>query len=346
MERGNNSDKGKKVVIFSLLLLATAAISFMLGAILWQKKEVSVAATPVNKNAGAAGVKYDMLVKDNDVLASRVNTLQQLDQQYAGLLTDSNSQEQLNSINKDIYIQEEVFRGSIDSIFLDAPGLADSSLNKLFNDIISGYRSILENRRSISSLRTAINMNKTGLKPDEMAMLKNQNELQEKTNKIATLESELKAMTVKGPAIAPSKTDNTSDDVTALKENITELTNKVTSLTTANNALKQDNEKIVKQQNDAIKNLNAGELSFKNKTAGMQQRVDALNAELRLAQVDCNLNRVDASQIISTSKQRKQLLSEASGILTSLSNTDDPAIKKKVQDKILRLNQVAANSRD
>ena len=78
----------------------------------------------------------------------------------------------------------------------------------------------------------------------------------------------------------------------------------------------------------------------------LQQKVDVLDAELRLARVDCNLTRVDAAQIISNSRQRKELLSEASGILTSLSKYEDADIKKKVHDKITRLNQVAANSRD
>jgi len=55
---------------------------------------------------------------------------------------------------------------------------------------------------------------------------------------------------------------------------------------------------------------------------------------------------VDATQIISNSKQRKQLLSEASSILTDLSASGDADIRSKVKEKIMRLNQVAANTRD
>ncbi len=84
---------------------------------------------------------------------------------------------------------------------------------------------------------------------------------------------------------------------------------------------------------DAAGVTNSGEISFKNKVGGLQQKVDELNAELRLARVDCNLSKVDAAQIIFNAKQRKQPPTESSGILKSLSDTDNAGIKKKVQVK-------------
>jgi len=67
---------------------------------------------------------------------------------------------------------------------------------------------------------------------------------------------------------------------------------------------------------------------------------------LQLATVDCSLTRADATQSISSAKQRKLLLSEASSILTDLSATGSAEVKRKAQEKIARLNQIAANTRD
>ena len=78
----------------------------------------------------------------------------------------------------------------------------------------------------------------------------------------------------------------------------------------------------------------------------LEKRVSDLNTEIRLAQVDCNLSRVDATQIISNSKQRKALLSDALNTLNTLAVNGDATVKRKVLDKINRLNQVSSTFRD
>jgi len=343
MKPGNS--KTKQLIIFCLLLLATAGLASLLVAAVWHREDAEVVkpSTPQQAVTGNAG--YISLFACNTVLVKRVTELQQLDQQYATLLTEPNSKKMLDAVNQQIFVQEEIFRGSLDSAFLNTTIHGDSGINKLFTSILAGYRSILQNRGTVGSLRTTINMNKTGLSPNQAAVLKNQNELRDKNNKIALLETTIKEMATK-TKIADEPIAKEKDDVIALRRNIADQNNKVAALVTINSTLKQDNDKLLKLESDYVKNISAGDAANKNKTTSLQQKVDALNAELRLAQVDCNLSRVDAGQIISTSKQRKQLLSEASGILTNMANSEDVIIKKKVQDKITRLNQIAANSRD
>ncbi|MEP7141893.1 MAG: hypothetical protein ABI707_03430 [Ferruginibacter sp.] len=347
MNPDNSSYRRKRLLVFSLILLATVGIASFLILTLWQNEDPTPAAkVEKTEQASVSPVHYNLIQADNELLTSRLNSLQQLDQQYAGLLPKSNDKKLYDSINQLIFLQEKVFRGSIDSIFLNTPNQADSGFTKLFNNIVDSYKSILENRRSMSSLRNAINLGKDSVTPDGMDLLKTQNELQEKNNRIASLESELKAMTQNKVNAVPQTVAAQNENTAVLKENIATQESKIATLTAAYYSLKQDNDRLLKQQNDAPKTAGTGELSFKTKTAALQQNIDELNAELRLAQVDCNLSRVDAGQIISNSRQRKELLSEASGILMSLAKSDDAEIRKKVQSKIVRLNQVAANSRD
>lgn len=343
MKPGNS--KTKQLIIFCLLLIATAGLASLLFAAVWHREDAEVVKASTPQQALTGDVGYVSLFACNTALMKRVNELQQLDQQYATLLTEPDSKKMLAAVNQQIYVQQEIFRGSLDSAFLHISIHGDSSINKFFTSIVAGYRSILENRGAVGSLRTAINLNKTGLSPNQAAAIKNQNELQIKNNKIALLETTIKTMTVKNkPSNEPILEDR--DELVTLKRNIASQENKVAALLTINNSLKQDNDKLLKLESDYVKNIGASDAANKNKTNSLQQKVDALNAELRLAQVDCNLSKVDAGQIISTSKQRKQLLSEASGILTNLANSEDVIIKKKVQEKITRLNKIAANSRD
>ena len=341
-------DGTKKIITFSLIILLTAGIASLLTAAFLKKSRDynDVKLDNFNNNTNSSPINYNVLIANNNVLSNRINLLQQLDQKFADKLSESGDKKMLDSINLQIFVQEEVFRGSIDSIFLNSASQRDTNLNNLSNNMVSSYRSILNNRQAITSLRNAINLNSTSLSPDKKVLLKLQNELQQKNNQLLTLENSIKSMGKEKGSVV-QKNDIQEGNSSALKKSITDLENKVYLLTSTNYILKQDNEKFLKAQTNAAKtNSSDNDPNLKNKAIALQKNVDMLDAELRLARVDCNLSRVDASQIISNSRQRKELLSEASGILTSLSKYDDAEIKKKVHDKITRLNQVAANSRD
>jgi hypothetical protein len=191
-------------------------------------------------------------------------------------------------------------------------------------------------------MRNALAMQNSSFSTDEKAMLTMQDALSQKESMISELKNTLKLQAKTNSNLANGKNDNNAE----LSKNISTLENTLAALTASNNSLKNDHDRLLKQQNENSKNAGTNETMLKEKTVALQQKVDALNTELQLAQVDCNLSRVDAAQIISNAKQRKQLLSEASYILTNLSATANDDVKKKVKDKIVRLNQVAANSRE
>jgi hypothetical protein len=342
----NHFNTTTKRIIFSGILIAMACIELFLFFSIWIKEEppVLLSKTLSSPPPITLPVNYDVLLRANAILSDRLKTLQQSDQQYADALTEANGQLMLDSINRKIYTQEEIFRGSIDSIFLNTNNLPDSGHNLLFENIINSYKSILENRHSTGRLRNAININKKSFTPDASATLKLTNELEEKNGRIASLESTLKSLNSNNRVAA--KTSINAESTAVEKEDEMLLENKLAALTAAHNNLKQDYERVLKQQSEISKTGAANEQVLKNTASSLQEKVKELNAELSLARVDCNISRADAAQIISNAKQRKQLLSEASGILDNLGRTTDAGIKRKVNEKILRLNQVAANSRD
>lgn len=342
----NQPDKTKKIVIFSLILLATAAIEFLLIVSLWKNDMPSLSSTNRYSTPPIGlSLNYDMLLQTNEILSERLKTLQQSDQQYADFLTESNNKDMLDSISRRIYIQEEIFRGTIDSIFSNSNNPADSGQNRLFGNIIACYKGILKSRHATGSLRSAINMNKQSFTPDAIATLKLTKELEEKNEQIASLVSKLRNPVLSTPVSNNRSTDD-SEEIDSGKENDRVIENKLATLTAAYYSLKQDNERLLKQQSEISKANVAGDQVLKNTTIILQQKVNELNTALSLARVDCNITRADAAQIISNARQRKQLLSEASGILNRLATTDNDDIKRKVREKILRLNQVAAYSRD
>jgi len=295
-----------------------------------------------------------VLLMQDEILHGHLNALQKLDKEYTTLLSDTANKNGMEGINARISAEESFLNESIDSIskeLVNNPGVVDESL---FTNMVTSFRLALENRRGLSNLRDALGVGKATINPGQQLMLKVKSELLAKETKIANLENALKVMQAnldkkpvapvsviaKVPVVVPKAPLPLSTENDNLnKEKLIEKDNKIVALTTTNSMLQKEYDRLSKQYTDAKKNLETNDL--KSKSVALESKVDELNTELRLAQVDCNLARADASQIISNSKQRRVLLSEASAILNNISKSDNAAVQKKVQDKIARLNQVA-----
>ena len=333
-------------MLFSVLaLLVTASLAFILFTSLKQMDAVNIVAKKINHNA-AASEQDNVLLGYDELLHAKLNGLQQLDNKFTEMLVSTQPDKNYDSLNAIILQQEEEFRKSIDNI--DHQGKKLRIGNVQFSKMITSFKSILESRKSIGSLRNAVTIGQSSFTPDEKEMFKLQEELMTKTNRVTTLENSLTALEKKTADIPSqllfNKNSKLADSVKFVA-NINVLENKISALTATINSLKQDNDRLQKFQNENDKNIVSNEAVLREKTI-LQQRLDFLNAELQLARVDCNLSRVDAAQIISTAKQRKLLLNEASSILTNLSATGNADVKRKAQEKIAKLNQITANSRD
>jgi hypothetical protein len=332
MKPDSNVERKKKLITLATLAFFTVGLVFLLLSSLWRNNDPMPLARPVDDKSFLLMQQNKSLQQYDELLHGKLNALQQSDKEFAASLTDSNGKSP-GDLNRVILQQEHDFSKLVDSIRLEVFKFTDADIKNNFSKMITSFRLAADNREAMGSLRNAVAMNSDGFSTDEKSMLKMKNELDEKTAKITALENLLKA----------AAKNNTAKK---MKQNIAALESKMAALSAVNNTLKQDNDRLLKQQNETGTNSSNNEVMLKDKTIALQQKVESLNAELQLLKVDCNLSRVDATQIISTAKQRKLLLTEASSILTDLSASNNADIKKKVREKIVRLNQVAANSRD
>lgn len=339
MEPLNIAERRKKLITLGILVTVTVVLLVIAAASFRQFGAVDT-------SIAAGKPATDLLAMDEN-LHNQLNKLQQLDQQYAAMLTDNAAAKNFDSLNKAIAAQEDVFRTAIDSLERTGNAIEDESSRDEALRMISSFKYLLQSRKSIATLRNAVAVSNPAFSADEKQLIQLQNELMDKDEKISDLETSLALAEIKqqpAPTPAAAPVNNTANE-TRLRENMVLLESKIATLTETNNALKEQYDQL-KQRAEQNKNTASAEADLKTRNNSLQQKIDDLNAELRLAQVDCNISRVDATQIISNAKQRKQLLSEASSILTDLSTVNNADVRQKVKDKIAKLNQVAANSRE
>ena len=286
-----------------------------------------------------------MLVQDG-LLHSRLNNLQQMDGNFAMTLTDSSKKGQVDSINRTILVMEANFLKTLDSIEYENKRNTGNS-QEVMRDITEAFREELSNRRVLTNLRMALSSGNKMFTGDQTMVLQWQNEMLAKQKRIESLENDLKAWQLNLYNNNHSSVNELlKQDNTILQSAYKEQDKKIATLTTANMALKLENDKLRTQPSDTRKVTDAGDNTNKEKYAAMERQISELNAEIRLSQVDCNLSRADAQQIISNSKQRKVLLSDALNLLNGLSKTEDPVLLLKVREKIARLKQLANTVRD
>lgn len=351
MKPVNSSSRKMNMLFFVLALFITGGLIFILFSSLKEVDGGALAsknfpsANTVNAGFNSSDKK---MVQYGELLNAQLNHLVQLDEQFAAMQGSALGNKNYDSLNLVILKQEESLRKSIDSISGQETGAIKEG-GELFAGMITAYRAMLESRKNIAGIRNAVAISQGSFTPDEKAMFKIQEEIMAKTNRITTLENALKELEKKEagtPSLVLAKQNEKFADSIRFVASINVLQNKITTLNTSINNLKLENDRLQKLQGDNVKNTGSSDASLKEKTIIMQQRIDALNTELQLSQVDCNLSRVDAGQIISTAKQRKMLLNEASSILTNLANSGNSDAKRRAQEKIVKLNQIAANSRD
>jgi hypothetical protein len=339
MSNFNLPERRKKIILFGILLSVTMGLVFLLASSLTATGNKE---TTINIKPNKANDENIQLIRINEGLQSKLAALQSLDKQFAESITSENFITKSDSINGLIQLQEAALATAIEQYSQQENNFTDTVINEGINKMIAAYKATLDSRTANSKMRNALAMQNSSFSTDEKAMLTMQDALSQTESMISELKNTLKLQAKTNSNLANGKNDNNAE----LSKNISTLENTLAALTASNNSLKNDHDRLLKQQNENSKNAGTNETMLKEKTVALQQKVDALNTELQLAQVDCNLSRVDAAQIISNAKQRKQLLSEASYILTNLSATANDDVKKKVKDKIVRLNQVAANSRE
>lgn len=334
---------------FAGFYLASVLLMILIGITFWKNNPQPIQQATLKSVPGTKNSVEHQVVLSDELLHNRLSQLQELDKKYALLLTDSTlSSFQLDSANKIILNAEALFRKTIDSVEQENKQYNSVDNENMLTNMTDAFSISLENRRSANNIRMALVTSRKGMNTDQKSLLQLQNELQKKDDRIAELEASLKTK----PVVASINTSDNNDLIKrneSLRTDIKTMEDKNYALTKLVNSLKQDNENLTGQLNDqhtTKRTIESSEGDTKTKTAAMERRLEELNAELSFARVECNLSRADAKQIISNSRQRKDLLTDALNTLNSLARSDNAAIQQKAKEKINQLNRLATTLRD
>ena len=116
--------------------------------------------------------------------------------------------------------------------------------------------------------------------------------------------------------------------------------------------LRHNNETLQGRLHEAIRSPSGGPAddvptgSATARTAALERQSAQLSDDLRFAEVDCNLVRADARQVIYTDKQRKELLTDALTTLNELVKSPDAETQKKARNRITMLRTIASTVHD
>ena len=134
------------------------------------------------------------------------------------------------------------------------------------------------------------------------------------------------------------------DENAGLQLRLSEQASTGTALKEQVSNLQQANEALRLRLKDPDGQGGAGGTAIAVPPAG--NTVDLLNAELRLAEANCDLSRADAHQVVYNARQRQELLTEALGILTQLEQSPDVEIQKKARQKMAELRSIVSTVHD
>jgi hypothetical protein len=139
-------------------------------------------------------------------------------------------------------------------------------------------------------------------------------------------------------------------DKTALQQKLDEAQKDAKIANNQLTALHQANENLQSRLKEAdhttASSSDAQKTALNTKNAALERKSEELADELRFAEVDCNLSRADARQIVYNSRQRNELLTDALTTLTQLAKSPDAEIQKKAREKLATLRSIASSVHD
>ena len=353
MRPDNFIERRKRILAFAGLYAASIILLFFIFSAFGGRLSVS------DPNSGRAfEARQPASDNNNDVLRADsllhmgLYRLQQLDDQYA-MLPDGSDAAVRNSIAALVSGNEQVLKKQVDSVEQLSAVYAGAGKSALYKTIINSFRAALNERQSLKNIRMTIASGNSLTGGGQQDVLLWKNELLQKDNEITGLKTELKDR--QGVSFASSANPGAQEarkgEIDLLKTAFNDQQKEYDLLKDKYNRLKTDNSIMAGQLVDyrrnttpaAAENTDAAEST---KISALEQQVMALNADLSFARIDCNLDRADAQQIISNARQRKELLSQALGMLKSLLGSGDGSVQKKAKEKITRLNHIANTLHD
>lgn len=281
----------------------------------------------------------EQLLNESDILLLKLKQLQKADELYASLFIQSKVTPAMDSVDTKISTEEAKFKNVIDSFNQkkDSYSGRDKDLFQKMNDY---FEQSFESRRSIGNIRYALAEGNFNLDDNQQKWLKLNSDLIAKNNRIEELQNSLNSKNEKAASVAAL---SNSSETVSLKATLQlqrseneNLKNKINSL---NNTISGLQSNLAKKGNSVANNS-------ENISSSNSKKVEILNDQIELANINCNLIRADVQQIISNSKQRQKLLSDALANLNNLSKSNNPEIKNEVNIKLKELQRIAETVRD
>lgn len=349
METGNLVNKKKLNSRFGFFYILSIVLLALIFSGLWnmyyQSNAISSNITRSGDNADA-----NEILKQDELLHAGLKRLQQLDDSYALFVIDAADSHRLDSLNRVIENIETALSNSIDSIAHEKKTF-NNVLNMVKRDsLVSAFKLALNSRTSLGYIRTALSGSNSNFSEDQRRLLQLKLDVENKNKRIVALEKQLMAQqSAKVTAAPPEPKSRANQENEVLREQNKMHEELISRLQAANTSLTKSNSRLTQQVADVRSSISLNEGQSKTdqkKTDNLENKIIDLEAELEFAKIDCNLSRADAKQIISNSKQRKQLLQESLNSLSNLSHSSNLSTQRTAKEKLSRLQSIVATIRD
>jgi hypothetical protein len=181
----NITEKKRMTFIFFGFYAASAVLLILIFTVFWNRNSADgISRAGKNHLSGD-----DQLLQAEDLLQERLNNVQYADKKFASLLADSGIKANFDTIFNKIQEKESAFRHAVDSI--SGMEVSVRNLGK-FNQIISSYKSALENRNAIDDIQKGITLGSKQFHKDQQALIQLRDNLLKKDSSIAGLNEQLK----------------------------------------------------------------------------------------------------------------------------------------------------------
>ena len=150
----NHSERKEEITSFSILLFLVSCVIFLLLSSLSHSDTKAEALA--KKMSNPAELQENKMHQYNETLHSLLNRIQQLDKQYAFVLTHLDNNRCLDSLNIVIHQEEEYLSATVARISEDGVQITDPIKRKQLESMIALFKSIVEDRNAINTLRNAV----------------------------------------------------------------------------------------------------------------------------------------------------------------------------------------------
>ncbi len=344
-------EKKKLKARFAVLYAGSIAMLLLAFAAYWYF--FSPSGEPVYTEMLSEQAENSALLNEDRLLHESLIKLDNLDVSYSKMLVQSADTVTLDSVSSVINVAEKDFSNLIERTYKQRSSFKNPANVAKSDSIIHAFISALDYRKSNNSLRMAFAGNGNLFEGDTLAMHQLQMEVKSKRDTIKNLQEQVKYQNQFYTNSFPvQKQSRSNTEIESLQENIKTQADSIENLLELYSSVAKANRNLTSQLNKLQSQpqqntTNSVEARFvPDKINTLNARIDDLNAELALAQIDCNLTRANGKDIIYNSRQRKDLLQESLRSLKNLSGSTNPIIQRKVKDKMELLQTIATTVRD